>query len=853
MNRRFPLLFWLSCLFAFAAAIQAQETPSTASDESESEEQETLEDLLENTVSTDGLFAFHQDQEDGTLYLEISADQIGPEFIHFSHTLDGVTSVGLFRGQFSSERIFTIRRHFDRIEFVAPNTSFFFDPESALSRASSANISDAVIASVEIVSEDEETGRILIKADELFLDESFRQIRRSPRDDDDDSKRFRLGDLSDDRTRFLAHKSFADNSLVRVQYVFADDRPKKRADEDVADSRYVTIEVQHTFIAVPQNDYVPRFADARVGYFSSLVTDLTSKSSAPYRDLIHRWHLVKADPDAPISDPVEPLTWWIENTTPVELRDTVRDGVLAWNLAFESAGISNALAVEIQPDDADWDADDVNYHVLRWTSSPNPPFGGYGPSFVNPRTGQILGADIMLEYIFMTNRVRLRDLLEIEPAASPLPEFFHSGRGACRCQFGHYLHQNRLAASTILRFRSPREASLRGGPLEMDDLLTQALTDLVLHEIGHTLGLTHNFRSSNLYDREEIHNTELTSKTGIISSVMDYAPANISIDRERQGQYFSTVPGPYDHWAIRYGYGAEEQLPAVLAASTLPEHAYGNDADDMRRPGRGIDPEIMINDLTSEPIAYARDQIQFARETLVALPDSYPVAGESYHEMTTAVTTLLRYHQRAAETISRYIGGVKVDRSLHAQPGSASEPLIPVSGERQREAMAALDAEVFGAGAFAFDAELIAKLQLQARGFEFFDLDNNEDPKIHARVLAIQKGILDQLLHPNTLTRVLDSALYGNDYQLEEMMTDLHESILAHEPKEPVSPFREALQIEYVNRLVSISGLQGSSEYPVPVQSQAIHLLEEVDLANRRPIRHVSHLRRLIEKALNDD
>ncbi len=121
--------------------------------------------------------------------------------------------------------------------------------------------------------------------------------------------------------------------------------------------------------------------------------------------MINRWHLVKKDPSAAISEPVEPIVFWIENTTPVEIRETVRDATLAWNEAFEAAGFRNAVVVKVQPDDAKWDAGDIRYNVLRWTSSPQPPFGGYGPSFTNPRTGQILGADIMLEYVYLTNRL----------------------------------------------------------------------------------------------------------------------------------------------------------------------------------------------------------------------------------------------------------------------------------------------------------------------------------------------------------------------------------------------------------------------------------------------------------------
>ncbi|MBK9794283.1 MAG: DUF5117 domain-containing protein [Sphingobacteriales bacterium] len=173
---------------------------------------------------------------------------------------------------------------------------------------------------------------------------------------------------------------------------------------------------------VPQNNFKPRYDDPRVGYFMEKVTDQTSTSPTPWKDLIHRWNLVKKNPTEKLSEPVKPIVWWIENTTPKEFRPIIKNAVLAWNEAFETAGFKNAVECYEQPDTASWDAQDIRYNVIRWTSSPRPPYGGYGPSFVNPRTGQILGADIMLEFIFMTNRLPLEKLYDIAALDNLQPE-----------------------------------------------------------------------------------------------------------------------------------------------------------------------------------------------------------------------------------------------------------------------------------------------------------------------------------------------------------------------------------------------------------------------------------------------
>lgn len=854
---------WLYCAAFFANSLILTSTALCAEEDDEDKEKddvETIEEILADCDTLKGLFPIHQNRDDGKLLLEIHDDQISSresprEFIHFSHTLDGVPELGLFRGQFSRAKVFSLTRHYDKIEFVVQNTNFYFNPASALRKASDANISDAVLASAEIVASDEEAGRHLVEADGIFLKEFFRQLKPGKKKDEK-GDRFKLGDLSKDRTRFLEAKNFPDNTLVRVQYVFENLHPSEYGEEDVADSRFVTVKVQHTFIEMPENDYEPRFADPRVGYFTTQITDLTSKSSAPYRDFVHRWDLRKKDPDASLSDPVDPIVWWIENTTPHELRDTIRDGVLAWNKAFESAGISNAIEVKIQPDDADWDADDIRYHVLRWTSSPDPPFGGYGPSFVNPRTGQILGADIMLEYIFMTNRIRFSEIVDLgraSPAVTSMSDQLNQGGHFCQCR--HHLHSSRIAGQTMLRARllsAPGTSHFDNGEIEMKRLLTEALTDLTLHEIGHTLGLNHNFRSSYLHNRETINDHNLTARTGTISSVMDYAPINLARNPENQGHYFSVVPGPYDHWAIRFGYGAASQRETILNESIKPEHVFANDADDMRSAGRGIDPRAMINDLTNEPILYASDQIAMVRETLPKLETIFPVEGTSHHEMRTAFSTLMSMHERAAEVMSRFPGGVYVDRSMVGQEGASENPFTPVPAEKQQLAMKHLAADVFAPDAFAFSPSLIAKLQLERRGFDFFELKTNEDPKVHERVASIHSDVLTQLLHKNTLSRFLDTSLYGNNYPIDTFLDELTTAIMKGDPEEGVNSFREALQIDYVERLIKITGLEEPSSYPPAAKSEAMYqlmkLLPSLEVPSR-PARHNHFLARRIEKA----
>ena len=337
------------------------------------------------------------------------------------------------------------------------------------------------------------------------------------------------------------------------------------------------------------DNYNVRMDDSRVGYFTTQTNHMTSMiDQVNYRDFIQRWRLEKKDANKELSEPIKPIVWWIENTTPYEFRDIIKEGVESWNIAFEDAGFLNAIQVKIQLDSADWNAGDIRYNVLRWTSSPNPPWGGYGPSFVNPRTGEILGADIMLEWSYITNRIVSDNLFN---KSDDLEHNHHTCNAAMFQQIEHSLGVDYIKSLNLSE--------------EMNkDLVKQSLYRLVLHEVGHTLGLNHNFKGSLLLTTEELNNKEIVNQKGVCSSVMEYPEGiNIAKDPKNQGLFFDIKPGVYDRWAIQYGYSQfsnkdeELLLDKILSRSTERELAFANDAFDMRYPEKGTDPDAILYDL----------------------------------------------------------------------------------------------------------------------------------------------------------------------------------------------------------------------------------------------------------------
>lgn len=747
-------------------------------------------DKIKNAEKIEGLFTLYRDKTKGKLFMEITKEQLDKEFIHFSYIENGVTDAGFFRGNFRNSKIFTINKYYDRIEFVQENTNYYFDETSALAKSADANVNNPVLVSEAIIVSSKDSTKYLIDADKIFLTESMQQLKRASRPG---FKGFQLGKLSKTKTKYHNLKSYPENTDIIVNYAYDNALPRAYGGSAVADSRYVNILVQHSLIEMPENNFSPRFEDPRVGYFTTRVNDMTTKEAINYRDLVHRWNLEKKNPELEISEPVEPLVYWIENTTPVELREIIKEGVESWNLAFESAGFKNAIQVKIQPDDANWDAGDIRYNVLRWTSSPNPPFGGYGPSFVNPRTGQILGADIMLEWVYITKRIQQGELFE-NTALFLDEETEHQG---------HYCSASALMQSNNLFAQSAVDA-LELEQESKDALIRESLRRLVLHETGHTLGLNHNFKGSTLLTYEEIQNKETTYEKGLCSSVMEYPSINFSLNPESQGLYYDTIPGPYDHWAIRFAYSQVDEagLESILDESTKHEHAFANDADDMRGTGKGMDPDAMIYDLTSEPVLYAVDRIKLVNKILPKTIEKYRKEGASHQELLNSYYTLTGQYSTALKIISRQIGGVHVNRAMVGQD-TDTKPFTPVSYKDQKEAMKALSTYAFAPSAFEKAEDLYPYLQRQRRGFS--TPYSGEDPRIHERVLGIQKMVLAQLLNRNVLNRMVNTSLYGNSYSLSEYFTDLSMAIFDADKSKSVNTFRQNLQVVYIDWLISLA------------------------------------------------
>jgi len=836
--------FWVGASFSEdeqEAHAQNEEKPPVTAELKDKKKIKIISDFTKDMEKTTGLFSIYTNPKKGEYYLELTQDQLNERFILSSQIENGVAASGLMKGVYAGTRIVYFEKKFNKLRLISENTDYTFDKESALSRASHANITDAIISAEDILAKNEENTRFLIKVNKLFISEALTRLK-SPKSPKSPKDSFSLGTVNDKKSTVVSLKNFATNLSIRSELAFDNHNISARSSAGITDARFVNITIQHDFITMPDDNFKPRKPDARVGFFAVERINSTEMVKMPWDDMIFRWRLEKKYPNKTLSEPKEPIVYWIENTTPRKYRQTIKKAVEKWNTTFEKAGYKNAIVAKIQPDDANWDAGDIRYNVIRWASSPQPMFGGYGPTHVNPLTGEIIGADIMLEYSFLSTQDRQLELLS---SAQMLGGDNFGNQHSCSVY--ETMHMEYQASSALLKSNGVTE-------MEREELLTQALYYLVLHETGHTLGLTHNMKASSTVAYQDLQ-TAASQRPDFIPSVMDYPAVNISMTGEQVGQYFPTKPGVYDQWAIEFGYSEAMEDPdartALLARSSDPLLVYGNDADDMRSPGKGIDPRVNVHDLSDDSIQYAKDRIQANKKAIANLQENFVVEGESYKELRSAFSRLLYHTFQQGSITSRWIAGIYVERMVAGATNKVA-PLTPVSRARQKQAMQLLNDDIFSPEAFKFDASLIQHLAKERRGFNTF---LGEDPHPMAAIAKGHKSILKHLLHDSVLLRMVEIEAMGGEYLVDEYFPDLTEMIFSDDLFGTVNTYRKELHMSYLTRLLElINAKNGNAVIQAEALGQVLDLQSQIKKAadkNDKSKAHKLVMLHYIEKKLD--
>jgi hypothetical protein len=344
-----------------------------------------------------------------------------------------------------------------------------------------------------------------------------------------------------------------------------------------------------------------------------------------------------------------------------------------------------------------------------------------------------------------------------------------------------------------------------------EECLAQSIKYVVMHEVGHSLGLRHNFKASILLKPDQINDTAITHAKGLCGSVMDYIPVNVVPKGQKQGDYATTTIGPYDYWAIEYAYkpvmGNEEaELKKVAARSPDPDLPFGTDDDFMNN-----DPQVNAFDLGSDTLAFGKTRMAMASELLKDLDQRVVKDGESWARLRAAFMTCIGQFGNGAYLASEYVGGQSVNRDFKGTD-KARDPVTPIPGAKQREALKLLVDQILGDKAFKFSPGLLRKLiteTWQDRGFYF---SGGMDYPIYRLILNIQEIVLDQCLDPSVLQRIQNQEIQsepGSDpIKIAEIFRALSEGIFTElappagrSSSYTISTIRRNLQREYIKRL----------------------------------------------------
>ena len=838
--------------FTVAQDSEASKPESEQSEESEeSEEAEDLEPFdkaIEDFEKLEGLFTLYRKPDKNTVYLEINPDQLDRNFFMVATLSSGIGQLGLYQGMPIQDFVFQFRQiQKTRIDLVVPNTRFRTEPGSLEERSLDRAFSDSVIYSLAVKSIHPERKTLLLDVSDIFMADIVGLTSAFP---------WVLGErygLNSETSSLKNLQAFPLN--IEIDWVYGVSGGQGWfPPQTLADPRGFYLTVRYSLSELPTNNgYRLRLADDRVGHFLDAHHDLSHDNlEDPFVRYIQRWNLEKQDPYAALSPPKKPIVFWIENTVPLEYRDAVREGILLWNRALKKAGFLNAIEVRQMPDDATWDPADIRYNTIRWFRSIDAGFA-LGPVRTNPLTGEILDADVlisanMIETIEREYRVLAEhSWSEASGVSAVMPNSLvcNPGLRLPDLQRDKLLFNvvgadhpfvSQLQASSQLmeqhhfcfNIGSARQAGFgalflalgqnRGlDNKEKNIYIHQFVRHLVAHEVGHTLGLRHNFRGSNLLMPKDLNNPEITRSEGLVSSVMDYVPVNLAPAGEVQGDYFPTRIGVYDEWAIEYAY---KPIPSRTAEAELPE--LEKIAERSPEPGLGyatdedawglLDPQAKAWDLSGDSLSYSQIQLDNAVSAWTNLDTDYLLPQESYADLRDAFNMIFSYYINYAMSATTYIGGQKFYRNHPDDPGSRL-PFEVVSVEKQRQALALLQQYIFAEDAFNFPPDLINKLAPNRWSHwgsfpEFLRLDY----PIYERISLVQALVLSNILSSDRLERLRDLELKYDSAEILKMpeLFDTLEEGIWSEAIEPdgksleISTVRRGLQRRHLNILVNM-------------------------------------------------
>lgn len=813
-----------AALLALASLAQAQTPPAAAASSpaaaaaparpaADPSAPKPFADVIKGAKEQPGLFPIWR--KDEKVWIEIPKEQFNKPFLFSVNVANSIGERGLYASQMIGDEMVEWRRIGNQVQLIALNSKFRSADASAKLVLEQAFSPSLITAGAVASAEHPDRKSVLVDASALLLGDIPGYSTRL-------EAAYRLP-YAPDRANSFIEASRADAQVTTLTSRVHFSTPRIPAPpltpppvamptppQTTPDPRSMFFSFVYSFRALPEAPASVRLADPRLGHFMESYSDLGADTKANTRvHMVTRWRLEKKDPAAALSEPVQPIVYWMDKNIPAKYREAVKAGILEWNKAFEKIGFKDAIQARQQPDDADWDNMDATHASVRWFTGADVGFA-IGPSNKDPRTGEILDADIGMSDVFGRGARRLAS----DDVASHDHHHHHGASWmgersrALVDQLCTYAADQANELGFALDLLALRDGLDLNGP-EAEALAQAVVKDVIMHEVGHTLGLKHNFRSSTTVTQAQLRDKAWTAANGISNSVMDYNAYNLPLKGEPRSTLTNTTLGAYDYWAIEYAYkpipAAQEpaELARIAARSTEPQLAYGDDFDQgVGGPFDGFDPRSNQRDLGDDPLAYAKKRLQLSQELWERVQTRKPEPGEDPFRARRSVLESFRQLGMTANNVSKYVGGLHAERIVPGiTPGQAFKP---VDTAQQREALRFIATGLLSSNSFKFSPDFIAMQTLDYNEWE----GRGQPLSIPDAVAALQGRVLDRLMSANTARRLIEQGSFLPEAQrksavsLSEVYATLQAAIFSElKTGAEIDRMRRSLQREYLKRL----------------------------------------------------